>query len=69
MSACVRLPQANGQWKTKMTKTLPGSGAAKRPMNCTTKKAGVTPASGTSESPGAAYMADQYLEAEEQRME
>ena len=63
----------NGQSKTKATKTLAAAAAActrkKRPINCTTKKAGVTPASGTSESPGADYTAAQYLEAEEQRTE
>ena len=60
----------NGQSKTKAMKTLAASAAAcarkKRPINCTTKKAGVTPASGTSESPRADYTAAQYLEAEEQ---
>ena len=60
----------NGQSKMKTMKTLAVSAAAcarkKRPINCTTKKAGVTPASGMSENPGAVYMAAQYLETEEQ---
>ena len=63
----------NGQSKMKATKTLEASAAActrkKRPINCATKKAGVTPASGTSASPGADYTAAQYMEAEEQRTE
>ena len=63
----------SGQSKTKATKTLAVSAAAcerkKLAINCTTKKAGVTPASGMSEYPGAVYTAAQYLEAEEQRTE
>ena len=63
----------NGQSKTKTTKTLAVSAVAcarkKRPIICNTKKAGVTPASGTSENHGAVYTAAKYLEAEEQRME
>ena len=57
----------NGQSKTK---TLAASAAActrkKRLINCTTKKDGVTPVSGTSENPGAIYTSAQYLEVEEQ---
>ena len=41
-------------------------GYNKWPINSTTTKAGVTPASGTSENPGAVYTAAQYLETEEQ---
>ena len=63
----------NGQSKTKATKTMAASSGSvarkKRPINGTTKKAGVTPASGTTESPGADYTAAQYPEAEEQRTE
>ena len=63
----------NGHSKMKTTKTLATSVAAyarkKSPRNCTPTKAGVTPASGTSENPGAIYTAAQYLEMEEQRTE
>ena len=69
----VLVEAGNGQSKTKAKKTLAASAAAcarkKRPINCTTKKTGVTPASGTSENPGAAYTAAQYMEAEEQQTE
>ena len=41
-------------------------GYNKWPINSTTTKAGVTPASGTSENPGAVYTAAEYLETEEQ---
>ena len=63
----------NGQSRTKTTKTLAASAAActwkKRPINCTTKEVGVTPAFGMSENPRAVYTAAQYLEAEEQQTE
>ena len=63
----------NGQSRTKTTKTLAASVAAcawkKRPINCTTKEVGVTPAFGMSENPRAVYTAAQYLEAEEQQTE
>ena len=67
-------PEAgNGQSRTKTTKTLAASAAAcawkKRPINCTTKEVGVTPAFGMSENPRAVYTAAQYLEAEEQQTE
>ena len=60
----------NGQLKMKTTKTPAASAAAcarkQSPINCTTTKAGVIPASGMSENPGAVYTATQYLKTEEQ---